>query len=105
MLNSYSQFTTPQADKVLYKLCKHFALKIPVEFDTEKAHIQFPVGVCLIRREQDTLHMQCQTDASDKLIQLESIIGKHLALMAQHPELELPWQHNAYHDAAEQPEV
>jgi uncharacterized protein len=92
MLNSYTKLTDSHMDKVLYKLCKHFALKIPVEFDSEKAHIEFSMGICQIRREQDTLHLQCQADASDKLAAIESIVGKHLALMAKNPELVLQWQ-------------
>ncbi|MBY0446213.1 MAG: DUF2218 domain-containing protein [Burkholderiales bacterium] len=92
MFNSYTQHTTSDVEKVLYKLCKHFALKIPVEFDSEKAHIEFTMGICQIRREQDTLHLQCQADASDKLTAIESIVEDHLGLMVKNPELVLQWQ-------------
>lgn len=92
MFNSYTQYTTPEVEKVLYKLCKHFALKIPVEFDREKAHIEFSMGICQIRREQDTLHLQCRADTSDKLAAIESIVEDHLGLMVKNPELVLQWQ-------------
>ncbi|XLM21706.1 DUF2218 domain-containing protein [Chromobacterium piscinae] len=92
MLSSRASLTTAHADKVLYKLCKHYALKVPVDFDTERAHVQFPIGTCDIRRSGDTLDMVCAADAADKLAKIEFIMDEHLGLMAKQPELKLDWQ-------------
>ncbi|MEN9656703.1 DUF2218 domain-containing protein [Iodobacter sp.] len=92
MLNSRSQLTVPLADKVLYKLCKHYALKIPVEFDSERAYIPFAMGECHIRREQETLFIHCLADTADKLAKIELVMDEHLGLMVRNPELALDWQ-------------
>ncbi|UTH76695.1 DUF2218 domain-containing protein [Chromobacterium sp. IIBBL 290-4] len=95
MPQSRASFTTPNADKVLYKLCKHYALKVPVDFDSHRAHVQFPIGVCRIERADDTLAMWCEADAADKLAKIEFIMDEHLGLMAKQPELKLAWQAEA----------
>ncbi|BBH14489.1 MULTISPECIES: DUF2218 domain-containing protein [Chromobacterium] len=91
MLSSRAQLTTPNADKVLYKLCKHYALKVPVEFDSHQAHVHFPIGECRIQRQDDTLDMICAADAADKLAKIEFIMDEHLGLMAKTPDLKLDW--------------
>ncbi len=92
MLSSQTELAAPNADKVLYKLCKHFALKIPVDFDTENAEIHFPIGDCTLRRVANHLHVQCRADAPDKLAKLEHVLQDHLGLMLKDPALVLHWQ-------------
>ncbi|WP_051534763.1 DUF2218 domain-containing protein [Deefgea rivuli] len=92
MLSSQTKLVALSADKVLYKLCKHFALKIPVEFDAENANIQFPIGGCTLHRDGDHLHVQCSADDADKLAKLEHVLQDHLGLMLKDPTLVLRWR-------------
>ena len=92
MLSSQTELVAPNADKVRYKLCKHFALKISVEFDTENAQIHFPIGGCTLHRVADHLHVQCSADAADKLAKLEQVLQDHLGLMLKDPTLVLRWR-------------
>ena len=92
MLKSYATLNAVHADKVLYKLCKHFALKIPVDFDSVQAHIQFAYGECFIRRAGDELAMTCSSDSAEKLAKVEWVIEDHLGLMVRNAELKLHWQ-------------
>ncbi|WP_223871878.1 DUF2218 domain-containing protein [Candidatus Dactylopiibacterium carminicum] len=87
----HSSVTLPNADKVLYKLSKHFALKVPVEFDDSNSRVQFPAGNCEIQREGDLLRLQCSADSKEKLAQVIRIVDHHLALMARNPELRISW--------------
>ncbi|WP_373975487.1 DUF2218 domain-containing protein [Chitinibacter sp. SCUT-21] len=91
MFNSQAQLSAANADKVLYKLCKHFALKIPVDFDTEKAYIKFPYGECHIVRTNDFLAMDCAAADKELLAKVEWVITDHLGLMVKNPELKLDW--------------
>lgn len=92
MLTSQATLSTEQADKALYKLCKHFALKIPVDFDSEQAYIQFPYGECRIQRSNEVLAMTCAAANEELLAKVEWVINDHLGLMIKKPELQLEWQ-------------
>jgi hypothetical protein len=92
MLNSQAQLSADHADKVLYKLCKHFALKIPVEFDTEKAYIKFPYGECRIVRTDNVLSLACAAADRELLDKVEWVITDHLGLMVKNPGLAIAWQ-------------
>jgi hypothetical protein len=92
MLTSQATLNADNADKVLYKLCKHFALKIPVDFDTEQAHIKFLYGECRIARTDDVLAMACAAADDELLAKVEWVINDHLGLMVKNPELQLAWQ-------------
>lgn len=92
MLNSQAQLSADDADKVLYKLCKHFALKIPVDFDTEKAHIQFPYGECRIMRINNLLSLSCAAASREQLDKIEWVIADHLGLMLKNPKLTISWR-------------
>lgn len=92
MHQRHATLTLPDADKVLYKLCKHYALKVPVEFNHERAHVPFPAGTCDIQRQGDTLHLQCAAPSDEALARVLHIMDEHLALMARNPELQIPWQ-------------
>jgi len=92
MLTSQATLSTENADKVLYKLCKHFALKIPVDFDTEHAHIHFPYGECRIQRSDAILAIICTAADPDLLAKVESVVNSHLGMMAKMPELQLGWR-------------
>lgn len=95
MLNSQASLNAEHADKVLYKLCKHFALKIPVDFDTEQAHIQFTYGECRIQRTDTVLNITCAAINAELLAKVEWVINDHLGLMMKHPELQIIWQYVA----------
>ncbi|QZA78740.1 DUF2218 domain-containing protein [Deefgea tanakiae] len=92
MLTSQATLSAEHADKVLYKLCKHFALKIPVDFDTEQAHIKFPYGECCIQRRNEVLAMFCVAADEALLAKVEWVINDHLGLMVKNSALQLEWQ-------------
>jgi len=92
MPSSTAAVTVPQAERVLFKMCKHFAIKVPVTFDTEQADIDFRFGRCRIQRAGDTLQIACDADSEELLKRVHYVIDEHLALMAKNKQLVVAWQ-------------
>ena len=92
MPSSTAAITVPQAERVLFKMCKHFAIKVPVTFDTEQANIDFRFGRCRIQRAGDTLQLACDADSEERLLRVHHVIDEHLALMAKDKQLAVAWQ-------------
>lgn len=88
---SSSAVTVPQAERVLFKMCKHFAIKVPVDFDSEKADIDFRFGRCRIQRTSDTLAIACEAESPELLQRVQYVIDEHLALMARDKGLTVAW--------------
>ncbi len=90
-LCQHSRITLQNADRILYKLGKHFAIKVPVELDPRRAHVQFPAGICEILRDDNVLRLRCEADSAEQMAQLIHIVDSHLALMARDPALKIIW--------------
>ena len=86
-----TSLNAPQAARLMLRLCKHFALKTPVVFDTHQARIDFPLGQCRIVRRDDALEISCSAIDSERLRVLEKILADHVALMTRPPIVELEW--------------
>ncbi|KER72038.1 DUF2218 domain-containing protein [Burkholderia aenigmatica] len=89
---STAEVTLAQADRVLFKLCKHYAIKVPVVFDAHRATVDFPYGTCRMQRTDDRLRMRCEADTADKLAQIQYVMDEHLVLMSRNRELVIAWQ-------------
>jgi uncharacterized protein len=92
MPSSTAVVTVPQAERVLFKMCKHFAIKVPVVFDSEQADIDFRFGRCRVQRAGDTLQIACDADSDELLRRVQYVIDEHLALMAKNKQLVVAWQ-------------
>ncbi len=90
-LNSYAQVSVPQAERVLFKLCKHYAIKVAVVFDAQRADIDFRYGRCWIEREGECLRIHCQASNAEALTQVQFVMDEHLGLMARDKTLRLAW--------------
>lgn len=92
VLASTADVTLPQADRVLFKICKHYAIKVPVVFDAHRAAIDFPYGTCRIVRTDDVLTMRCEADSAGKLEQIQYVMDEHLVLMSRNKRLVVEWR-------------
>ncbi|WP_323118073.1 DUF2218 domain-containing protein [Burkholderia alba] len=92
MLVSTAEITLPQADRVLFKMCKHYAIKVPVAFDDTRAAIDFPYGTCQVVRTDDLLSLRCEADSMEKLEQIQYVMDEHLALMSRNKALVIDWR-------------
>ena len=94
-LTCHAKVATPQAEKYLAQLCKHFQHKRPVSFDQHTGHIGFTVGDCRLGAEADTLALSLSAPDPDQLAQLQDVVVRHLLRFAFREELRIEWQPTA----------
>lgn len=83
---------TASASKYLQQLCKHFAHKVPAEWDSEKGEVSFPFGFCRMDAVDSCLMIRCEADKDLKLVRMKSLIDDHIERFAWREELKLRWQ-------------
>lgn len=92
MASCHVTIPTDHARKYLQQLCKHFAHKVDVEFDTETGFAALPPGPCTLKATPSELYIHCQSDKTDALPNSRSIIEIHLKKFAWREELNFDWQ-------------
>lgn len=78
--------------RYISRLCKHFAHKIPVNFDEQQGRIEFGAGVATLKAENQGLRLQVESANSEDLQRLEGVVGSHFERFAWQEELTLDWQ-------------
>ncbi len=91
MQHTSAQVDTELARQYLFKLCKHFARKITVDFDRDHGMAHFPVGTCEFTADDKQLTFMLSAMESGQLAQLQSVIEHHLQLMRRAPDPALTW--------------
>ncbi len=91
-----SQVETTLGKQYLFKLCKHFARKIRVDFDTDYGIAYFQFGEQVlgsVELRADPQHIEFTIQASDAaaLTHLKAVIEDHLQLMRRATNPELVW--------------
>lgn len=90
---SIATVATDKASRYLQQLCKHFAHKLPVEFDPQQGSIAFPIGTCRLAAEDAGLRLSCEASDAGQLAQLQDVIERHLVRFAfRENELAVIWQ-------------
>ena len=88
---SICSIDTPNAQKYLQQLCKHFAHKIQVSFDKQAGKITFPMGECRLAADETMLTMTVVTPDNSEVERLQDIIAQHLARFAFREYLNFTW--------------
>ncbi|TRW97744.1 DUF2218 domain-containing protein [Paracoccus sp. M683] len=79
---SIGRFETPNAQKYLVQLCKHFAHKIPAEVEGDQGHITFAMGTARLSATDASLDVVV-TGADDQAVnRLQQVIEDHLKRFA-----------------------
>ncbi|MHA7777325.1 DUF2218 domain-containing protein [Roseibium sp. M-1] len=82
---------TASASKYLQQLCKHFAHKVPAEWDTETGEVSFPFGHCRMEASPVHLSIRCEADEEQKIARMKLVIDDHLERFAWKEKLKLTW--------------
>ena len=82
---------TSNASKYLQQLCKHFAHKVEVQFDTHLGRAELPPGRCMMSVAEGTLIFYCQSSKTEGLAVSKRIIDDHLIRFAWREEIEIEW--------------
>lgn len=91
MMQSQAQIATTHASRYLQQLCKHFAHKLPVEFDTKQGSIRFDIGECRLSADEQALLLLLTSPGDPQLAQLKDVVVRHLERFAFREELTIAW--------------
>ena len=89
--NSTARVPTAKASRYLQQLCKHFAHKLPVEFDPQDGTIGFSIGDCKLHAEGETLRLAVASPDAEQLDVLKGVVERHLVRFAFREELAISW--------------
>lgn len=88
---SEARVMTERSATYLQRLCKHFKLKVPAEFDEERGSVQFAMGVCEMQVEPEMLVIRVEADNEAALAQVKYIVTDHLERFGHHDRLKANW--------------
>jgi uncharacterized protein len=90
--SSIGEIQTPLAASYLQRLCKHFSLEIPTEYNGSEGVASFPFGQCRLLAETQTLTFHCEAEDSAALDRLQEVIAKHVVMFTQRNPVTLTWR-------------
>jgi hypothetical protein len=85
---AHAAVPTEVPGRYLAQLCKHFAHRVPAEYDpptfeATRGRIEFPdAGVCTLRAAPGSLEMTLTGRDADALVRLQDVVARHLARFA-----------------------
>lgn len=84
---------TPDAARVMRRLCRHWSHKFTVRFDDTSGEIQINDVRVAMRVAPDRLHVTLENPVGDVPERLPGVVADHLVRMAgTEPPLEVRWQ-------------
>ena len=86
------EIVTPSAERLINRLCKHWAHKLEVEHTAQEARIVFANGTCLMHAEPARLLVSIEALEEKHLDELEGVVESHLVRMANNEALEIVWE-------------
>lgn len=89
---SRAEIATTSGERLINRLCKHWAHKLEVEHAGPEAKITFASGTCLMRADEDTLTVAIETLEEERLDELEGVVERHLVRMAGDEALVIVWE-------------
>ncbi|WP_343051871.1 DUF2218 domain-containing protein [Mycoplana rhizolycopersici] len=91
-VSTVTDIATEHASRYLQQLCKHFAHKRPVEFDSRSGHISFGVGDCRLSADDTVLRISLASPDQEQMAQLQDVVVRHLVRFAFREELGVTWR-------------
>ena len=91
MPRCHAEISTASASRYLQQLCKHFAHKLPVEFDPNVGRIGFAIGDCDLSADGEKLSIELSASAAEQMPQLKDVVVRHLERFAFREELTVAW--------------
>lgn len=89
---AHAEIATPAASRYLQQLCKHFAHKLPVSFDSAAGKISFSIGDCDLSADGERLRLDLTSPDGSQMTQLKDVVIRHLVRFAFREDLAIAWQ-------------
>ncbi|QPM88839.1 DUF2218 domain-containing protein [Pseudooceanicola algae] len=101
MLTASAYLETANGSKYLQQLCKHFAHKVPVEYDATSAKAAMPAGPATMQADENGLHMVVTAEDDATMKRAKFVFEDHLKKFAfREPFDSLDWTDGTAGEAA-----
>lgn len=90
-----AQVRSERASRYLVQLCKHFAHKIPADYDEVRGQVDFQPGLCVMHAAGDWLTLRCEAGSESDLRRVKDIVADHLIRFAWQEEIAVIWNDGA----------
>lgn len=92
MPKATSTFETERASRYLQAMCRHFAHKVPVSYDTATGTAEMPYGLLNMHAAGNTLRFEIEADDDRLLDRLKYVVESHIVRFAFREKLQtLDW--------------
>ncbi len=82
---------TPNAERYITRLCRHFAHKVPAESSGGHGTVRFAMGGCEMQATPEQLTLQVHADDQAALDRVKAIVVSHLEQFAHREEVTVIW--------------
>ncbi|QTF92606.1 DUF2218 domain-containing protein [Halomonas sp. BM-2019] len=89
---SRAEIATESGEKLIRRLCKHWAHKLEVAYQEGEGRVTFEGGTCLMQVEEGKLVVAIEALDEEGLDRLEGVVASHLERMAGDEVLEIIWE-------------
>lgn len=96
MPKASSRLASDRASRYLQAMCKHFAHKVEVRYDTERGWAAMPYGELNMRAVNDVLYFEVEAADEALLERLKAVIDAHIVRFAFREKLKrLEWSEHS----------
>ncbi|PWQ95167.1 DUF2218 domain-containing protein [Leucothrix arctica] len=88
---SNTQVSAEKSQRYINSLGKHFARKIPVDFEENEIIIRFEMGICTMSAAGEEMNFVCAANSSDDLEIVKDVIGSHIIKYGELKEVTVTW--------------
>jgi uncharacterized protein len=93
MPKATAQLDTDRASRYLQAMCKHFAHKVEVDYDSERGHAALPDGSLTMNASPSELRFEVEAEDLQKLLRTRYIVDAHIVRFAFREKLMgLSWE-------------
>lgn len=91
MPTTHASVAIPTPARYMARLCNHFAHRVTVHREPERARIEFPEAPCSLQASGERLEMRIEAADVATLERLEHVVARHLKQVASAETFEVRW--------------
>ena len=91
VIGARAQVATESGEKLIRRLCKHWAHKLEVHYTEREGRVRFEGGSCRMLAEPGALTVVIEAQDAQRRERLEEVVASHLERMAGGEPLDIAW--------------
>ncbi len=82
----------PTPTRYMARLCNHFAHRVAVQREPDRARIEFPNAPCSLQIRDEKLQLRIESEDMATLQHLQDVVARHLKQVAANETFDVDWQ-------------